>query len=65
MRFAVHGVDGDEILVGQQGNGLAGSGTVSYTHLDVYKRQGRKAPKDWDNGAMPAGKGRHPVVNVS
>lgn len=45
--------------------------SIAYTPVtnDDYakflKATGRKAPKDWDNGAMPAGKGRHPVVNVS
>jgi len=29
------------------------------------KATGRKPPKDWKNGVFPAGKDRHPVVNVS
>ena len=29
------------------------------------KATGRKAPRDWPNGAVPVGKERHPVVNVS
>lgn len=45
--------------------------SIAYTpvtnedYAKFLKATGRKAPKDWDNGAMPAGKGRHPVVNVS
>ena len=45
--------------------------SIAYTpvtnedYAQFLKATGRKAPKDWDNGAMPAGKGRHPVVNVS
>ena len=44
--------------------------SIAYTpvtnedYAQFLKATGRKAPKDWDNGAMPAGKGRHPVVNV-
>ena len=45
--------------------------SIAYTpvtnedYAQFLKATGRKAPKDWDNGARPAGKGRHPVVNVS
>ena len=34
-------------------------------YSQFVKATGRKAPKDWTKGIMPADKSRHPVVNVS
>lgn len=45
--------------------------SIAYTPVtyEDYSRfllaTGRKAPKDWQNGTMPSGKAKHPVVNVS
>lgn len=51
--------------------GAARNVTIAYTpvtngeYSEFIKATGRKAPKDWIEGAVPAGKQRHPVVNVS
>ena len=51
--------------------GAAQNVSIAYTpvtnedYSPFIKATVRKAPKDWINGLMPAGKSRHPVVNVS
>ncbi|MBQ6533993.1 MAG: SUMF1/EgtB/PvdO family nonheme iron enzyme [Opitutales bacterium] len=34
-------------------------------YAEFVKSAKKKAPKDWKNGEVPEGKGKHPVVNVS
>ncbi len=51
--------------------GAARNVSIAYTpvtngeYSGFIKATGRKPPEDWRNGIMPAGKARHPVVNVS
>lgn len=51
--------------------GAAQNVSIAYTpvtnedYSKFIKATGRKSPKGWSNGSMPAGKRRHPVVNVS
>lgn len=51
--------------------GAARNVSISYVpvtnedYAKFLKMTGRKSPKDWNNGVMPADKARHPVVNVS
>lgn len=51
--------------------GAAHNVSIAYTpvtneeYSEFLKATGRRPPKDWVNGIMPAGKQRHPVVNVS
>lgn len=51
--------------------GAAQNVTIAYTpvtneeYSEFIKATGRKSPKDWIRGVMPADKERHPVVNVS
>ena len=51
--------------------GAARDLSIGYTpvtneeYAKFLKATGRKAPADWPEGAMPAGRARHPVVNVS
>ena len=51
--------------------GAAQNVSIAYTEVaneeyaKFIKATGRKAPKDWVNGIMPANKGKYPVVNIS
>ena len=51
--------------------GAAQNVSIAYTpvtnedYAKFLSETGRKAPKDWLNGKMPAEKANHPVVNVS
>lgn len=51
--------------------GAAQNVSIAYTpvtneeYAQFLKATHRKAPKDWKGGTFPAGKERHPVVNVS
>ena len=51
--------------------GAAQNLSIAYTpvtneeYAAFVKTTGRKPPKDWKDGAYPAGKAKHPVVNVS
>lgn len=51
--------------------GAAKNVSIAYTpvtnedYFMFMKATGRKPPKDWPNEAIPTGKERHPVVNVS
>ena len=51
--------------------GAAQNVSIAYTpvtngaYAEFLQATGRKPPQDWRNGAMPAGKTRHPVVNIS
>ena len=51
--------------------GAAQNVSIAYTEVTneeyakFIKATGRKAPKDWTNGVMPANKAKYPVVNIS
>lgn len=44
---------------------IARTPVTNEEYSEFLKATGRKPPQDWRNGAMPAGKARHPVVTVS
>ena len=53
------------VIGGQKNLSMAYTPVTNEEYAAFIKATGRKPPKDWTNGAYPAGKGRHPVVNVT
>ena len=53
------------VIGGPKNLSIAYTPVTNEEYAAFIKATGRKPPKDWTNGAYPAGKGRHPVVNVT
>lgn len=53
------------VLGAAQNVSIARTPVTNAEYAEFLKATGRKAPKEWDHGAMPSGKHNHPVVNVS
>ena len=53
------------VLGAAQNVEIAYAPVTNEDYSKFIKATGRKAPKDWPHGEMPADKAKHPVVNVS
>ena len=53
------------VIGGPKNLSIAYTPVTNEAYAAFIKATERKPPKDWTNGAYPAGKGKHPVVNAT
>lgn len=53
------------VIGGPKNLSIAYTPVTNEEYAAFLQATGRKAPKEWRNGAFPAGKAKHPVVNVT